>query len=162
MKNTSAILTRKRTIWAELEDNRDSVHTIPSGGASQTWNYANAFVVSDTTILDFILPCIQEALPKEPTPEKMDPAWKNYLGLYRNIWRDDRVLIQGNQLCLYGPKDEPPGSSLILLKPLGEHRFEVVSDDGYEEIGEEARFEIGADGKATRLWVGENYSDRVE
>ncbi len=38
------------TTWISFQDNRTGVHTItPASGSAQTWNYANAFVVDDTT-----------------------------------------------------------------------------------------------------------------
>ena len=42
--------------WVQLGDSRPGMHQITAGGAGQTWNYANAFVVDDTTALDFISP----------------------------------------------------------------------------------------------------------
>jgi len=44
------------TLWVDFGDSRTGVHTITPAGPSQTWNYASAFVVDDTTVLNFILP----------------------------------------------------------------------------------------------------------
>lgn len=43
-------------IWVELSDGRYGVHTITAGGGPQSWDYSNAFVVDDTTVLGFITP----------------------------------------------------------------------------------------------------------
>ncbi|HEX5001251.1 MAG TPA: T9SS type A sorting domain-containing protein [Bacteroidia bacterium] len=44
------------TLWVDFGDSRTGVHTITPAGPSQTWNYASAFIVDDTTVLNFILP----------------------------------------------------------------------------------------------------------
>jgi hypothetical protein len=44
------------TVWVEFNDERDSSHTVTAPGPSQTWNYSTAFIVSDTTVVNFILP----------------------------------------------------------------------------------------------------------
>jgi type IX secretion system substrate protein len=53
---TQADFPTAGTLWLELEDDRLGVHNITGAGPSQSWNYANAFVISDTTVLNFLLP----------------------------------------------------------------------------------------------------------
>jgi hypothetical protein len=50
-------------VWVELSDGRYGVHTITTGGGPQSWDYSNAFVVDDTTVLGFI------------TPSSTPPGW---------------------------------------------------------------------------------------
>jgi hypothetical protein len=52
-----------------------------------------------------------------------------------------------------------PVKSLMKLKKTGEHTFRRVRDD--EELGEEIVFELGPDGRASRLKWHSNYYPRL-
>jgi hypothetical protein len=45
------------------------------------------------------------------------------------------------------------------LQKTGEHTFRRLRDD--ETLGEEIRFDIGPDGRATRMWQHGNFSPRI-
>ena len=51
-----------------------------------------------------------------------------------------------------------PMAELIKLRPVGEHRFRSIRDDG--SLGEEVRFELAADGTPARVWRHSNYDER--
>jgi len=56
------------------------------------------------------------------------------------------------------PTDNPL-QAMIELKKTGEHTFRRVRSD--KSLGEEIRFDIGADGKASRMWRHSNFDVRV-
>ena len=46
--------------------------------------------------------------------------------------------------------------------PIEKNKFKIVAETfSYIEIGEFVSFELGADGKAVRMKVGENYTPRL-
>ena len=53
---TQADLPSVGDSWIQYNDNRTGVHTITAGGANQSWNYANSFVVADTFASTFTSP----------------------------------------------------------------------------------------------------------
>ena len=49
------------------------------------------------------------------------------------------------------------------LIPAGKHKFKIVAETfNYGEIGEFIVFELGTDGKAARMKLGENYTPRLK
>ena len=100
-----------------------------------------------------VAPAIAKAAAS-PKPAKADPAWARYLGKYRNASGDSQVMVLNDELVLLTPADPYPRPSMLKLIPAGEHTFRIQGDIGYAALGETARFEVGADGKVARLWIG--------
>jgi hypothetical protein len=48
---------------------------------------------------------------------------------------------------------------MMELEKTGEHTFRRVRDD--DTLGEEIRFDIGADGRADKMWQHGNFSPRI-
>lgn len=109
-----------------------------------------------------VAPAIEAAVKPPPSDEPADPSWERYVGKYRSVWRDAEVLILDNQLVMIDPSQPDPMKTISKLAPTGEHTFRTETDFGTLNHGEPAIFEVGADGRAIRLTVGENWSDRVE
>lgn len=107
-------------------------------------------------------PAVRKARKTKKSHPAPDPRWKAYVGKYRNVWGDCRVLILNGRLCLIEPTSEDPVASLCQLKPEGEQVFRIEGDAGYAEIGELAIFELDENGKVIRLKIGENSTWPVE
>jgi len=104
---------------------------------------------------------VAPAIVKATEPAKItkaDPAWQRYVGKYRSARGDSEVLILDGELALVTPTDLDPRVSMLKLIPEGEHRFRMEGENGYAALGEIARFELGSDGKVTRLQIGADYT----
>jgi hypothetical protein len=53
-----------------------------------------------------------------------------------------------------------PVADLVKLRPVGEHRFRAIREDG--TLGEEVRFDVTADGIPVRVWRHSNFEQRPE
>ncbi|MFV1988991.1 MAG: serine hydrolase domain-containing protein, partial [Gemmatimonadota bacterium] len=96
-------------------------------------------------------------------PADMDEAVD--LGIYTGTydaapWGGEQIIVpwQGGLAALSLPTMNP-AAGLVKLKKSGEHTFRRVQSDG--ELAEEWRFEIGEDGRASRVWVHSNFNTRV-
>lgn len=109
-------------------------------------------------IFDVLAPAIGRALAKPAPIPEWNPDWKKYLGRYADPtdWEYE-VMILNDQLVLYGydyPPEENPTENVIELTPERAHTFRMIGDNG---DGELVIFEMGADGKVSRVKKGENY-----
>ena len=64
------------------------------------------------------------------------------------------MMILNEELVLVTPTALDPRPTMLKLVPAGEHTFRIQGDYGLAPLGENARFEMGADGKVARLWIG--------
>jgi CubicO group peptidase (beta-lactamase class C family) len=110
---------------------------------------------------DILSPALEAAAdtvhPADPTPDSLDV----YVGAYSELpWGGETAVIpwKGSIALLYLPTNDPL-EALTELRQTGEHTFRRVRDDGV--LGEEIRFDVGPDGRATRMWRHSNYSPRV-
>lgn len=99
-------------------------------------------------------PALKEAVADsaktDETQEEEDQSFEPYLGSYRGAWGDAAVLRWKGGLALVSLPTDDPLDSLTRLRRTGPHTFVRVRED--EDIpGEEILFEVGADGRATRL-----------
>lgn len=109
----------------------------------QTWSVTER-------LFDWIAPAVEKAAAGIPCPDP-DPAWGNYVGLYRNIWRDGLVIVLGGRLMFIDDIHQPnPLPDACVLEPLGGNRFRMEGG-GDLPIGEVYEFETGADGRAAAL-----------
>jgi hypothetical protein len=94
--------------------------------------------------------------------EPADAELDIYTGTYSAApWGGEMaVLVWEGNLAIISLPTEDPLESMIELKKTGEHTFRRVRSD--ETLGEEIRFDIGPDGKASRMWRHSNYDLRVE
>ncbi len=54
-----------------------------------------------------------------------------------------------------------PAATQVTLEPIGPRRFRTRATGPFVEDGDFVEFELGPDGAATRMRVGENYSNRL-
>ena len=95
-------------------------------------------------------------------PEKPDPDFSAYVGTYTGQpWGGESAIVAWEDgLAELGLPDDNPINSLSKLRKTGEHTFRRVRKDG--ELGEEVKFEMGPDGKATALTWFSNRRARVK
>lgn len=106
-------------------------------------------------LYDIVAPSIS-AEAKEPFP-----SMAAYAGSYDAFPWDGETLIVawGDGLATIDLPTTEPMKALERLRKTGEHTFRRVRSDG--TLGEEVRFELGPDGRATRLWVHSNAYPRM-
>jgi CubicO group peptidase (beta-lactamase class C family) len=112
---------------------------------------------------NWVAPAIKKAIERPPKMAELDPEWSHYVGKYRNPWGDSQVLILNNELVVINPTLDNPKDSMLRLIPDGIHTFRITAEKKNSgAIGELVVFEFGSDGKVIRMWVGENYTYRLD
>jgi CubicO group peptidase (beta-lactamase class C family) len=94
-------------------------------------------------------------------PEKPDPDFSAYLGTYTSQpWGGESAIVAWEDgIADMGLPNDNPVNALTKLKKTGEHTFRRVRRDG--ELGEEVKFEMGPDGKATAIVWNVNRRSRI-
>jgi len=110
-------------------------------------------------IFDIVAPAIKKALEKQEQKKKAEPDLEKFVGRYDEPWREMHVLIMDGELAIISLPTDNPLDSLTKLKRVGENTFKRVRDDG--NLGEPIVFELGPNGKVTRLIWNSNYAYRV-
>ena len=97
-------------------------------------------------------------LPGPPPPS----TWVVYEGLYRSPWGDTQILLLSTGLVMFDPSTLASADRIVRLRPQGPHAFRIEGGpwDGGRD-GEAVVFEVGSDGRATRLRVGQGVTPRV-
>ncbi len=109
---------------------------------------------------DVVAPAVKKALDDPKGAKEHDAAFARYAGRYDSwLAGEANVFPWDDGLALLPTPSERPMDALVKLKPAGEHRFRRLRDDG--TLGEEIRFEVGPDGRATRLWRHSNWMARA-
>lgn len=109
-------------------------------------------------IFDVIVPSINNVVKPKTKKTQPDPEWEKYVGKYEDPtnW-ESLIMILNNELVLYGfdyPPEENPESSIVKLKPEGEHIFRMSGNNGNGEL---LIFEMDINGNVKRIKKGENY-----
>jgi hypothetical protein len=108
-----------------------------------------------------VAPAIAEAKdPKKPA-RPFDKSLQPYIGIYDNQpWGGETAVVyhEDGIAAVDLPTDDPLGD-LQKLKRVKGNTFRRVRKDG--ELGEEVVFEVGPDGKVTRLKWNSNYQVKV-
>jgi CubicO group peptidase (beta-lactamase class C family) len=109
---------------------------------------------------------IEEAIEEseEKQPDSEDTTIQDleiYLGTYDDApWgHESAVIVWEGELAVVSLTSTDPLSSMMELEKTGEHTFRRVRDD--DTLGEEIRFDIGADGRADKMWQHGNFSPRI-
>ena len=110
-------------------------------------------------VITWLAPAMKTAVKGEPAVEP-DPGWARFEGTYRDLWGDFHVLYLDGKLKLVDPTVPDPKEEAFTLEPAQENSF-ILRGPGGGAIGETVRFELGVDGRAVRVKVGENWADRV-
>jgi CubicO group peptidase (beta-lactamase class C family) len=111
------------------------------------------------TAYDIVAPAVKQALENPAGANPHDPALARYAGRYDNWLAGESWIIPWNDgLAMIELPSSRPMADLIKLRPIGEHRFRSIRDDG--SLGEEVRFDVAADGTPVRVWRHSNYEER--
>ena len=90
-----------------------------------------------------------------------DASLDRYLGTYGSSFGGELAVVRWEDgLSILGLPTTNPLQALSKLRKTGEHTFRRVRRD--EALGEEIRFEIGADGKPTRFQWHNNFYSKVK
>lgn len=119
---------------------------------------------SPDSVVDRAFKWVGPAIRKVTTPAREDkarPEWEKYVGKYRSPWADSQVLIMNGKLVLINPTEQDPSGTLATLVPLGEHAFRIDGGLPSGPHGERVFFEIGKDGRVSRIKIGENYAQPI-
>jgi CubicO group peptidase (beta-lactamase class C family) len=112
---------------------------------------------------EWMAPAIKKATARPPKMAEPDPAWSHSVGKYRNPWGDSEVLILNGELVIINPTLDNPKVLIVKLLPEGPHTFRIAAEKKNSgAIGERAVLGFGPNGNVVRLWVGENYTYRLE
>jgi CubicO group peptidase (beta-lactamase class C family) len=99
-----------------------------------------------------------------PAPAEALPSPKIDLAMYEGIYTtkfsagDAVVVPYGNELMVMDLYVDKPAEDLTRLRHVSGHTFRRVRKD--DSLAEDVRFEIGKDGRPTRLWWHSNYAER--
>lgn len=109
-------------------------------------------------LFDTVVPAILKAAAPPAEVVAFDPAWIKYTGRYEDPshWAEE-VMMLNEKLVMYGfsyPPSEEADGGYVRLYPEGENTFRLSGDDGNGEL---VIFEMGKNGKVTRIKKGENY-----
>jgi CubicO group peptidase (beta-lactamase class C family) len=111
------------------------------------------------TAYDIVAPAVKQALENPAGAKPHDPSLARYTGRYDSWLAGESWIIPWNDgLAMIELPSSRPVADLIKLRPVGEHRFRSIRDDG--SLGEEVRFELAADGTPVRVWRHSNYEER--
>jgi CubicO group peptidase (beta-lactamase class C family) len=111
-------------------------------------------------VFDIVTPAIAKATESPGKAEKLDPTLEKFAGRYdQPLGGETHVLIVDGSLTTFSvPTDNPTGPR-PKLKRVADNVFRVVREDG--GLGETITFELGPDGRVTRMIRNSNYSIRV-
>jgi hypothetical protein len=114
-------------------------------------------------VFALLAPAIKKATTATPVVAQPDPSWGNFVGTYRDPWGDTEIVVVNGELVMMDSREDDPKGSLLKLVPTEKNKFKIVAETfSYGEIGEFVSFELGADGKAVRMKVGENFTPRLK
>ena len=110
-------------------------------------------------ILEIMAPAVGKALESPGKAAQPDPALAKFVGRYDHPFGGEThiLIMDGELVALSVPTANP--TRWEKLKRAGENTFKRVREDG--ELGEAYTFELGPDGKVTRLSHNSNYAIRV-
>jgi len=110
---------------------------------------------------EIMAPALEAAADTVHAGASAPDTFAAYIGAYSELpWGGETAVIpwKGSLAMLPLPTDDPI-QDLTELKHIGEHTFRRVRSDG--ELGEEIRFDVGPEGRATRMWQHSNFSPRI-
>ena len=111
---------------------------------------------------EIMAPAIKAALGDSSGSLKaMDPSLERFLGTYGSAWGGETEIIawEGGLASVRLPTDNPV-RGITKLKKMGDNVFKRVREDG--GLAEAWTFDVGEDGRATRLTINYNVSPRID
>jgi D-alanyl-D-alanine carboxypeptidase len=101
------------------------------------------------------------ASAEQPRQIAWDPSWARFAGRYRAPRGGmTEVVLLNDKLGMINPWATNL-DNVTNLEPIGDGRFRVIAPTGGGPVGEVVRF-VEQNGKVTRMYVGDGFSDRVE
>jgi len=115
-------------------------------------------------IANQLLATVGDAVAKAAKPKAApawDPAWARFAGQYRGGDDGVTMVVLLNRQLVIMPATAAAAETRSVLEPLGDGRFRLMAPGGGSAIGEVVRFEE-VDGKVTRMFLGDGYSQRID
>ena len=114
-----------------------------------------------TQLINTVGEAVIKATAEKPKQVAWDPSWARYAGRYRSTrWGETEIVLLNNKLGMINPWATNL-DGVGQLEAIGDGRFRVVSPSGGGPVGEVVRF-VEQNGKVTRIYVGDGFSDRVD
>jgi D-alanyl-D-alanine carboxypeptidase len=114
-----------------------------------------------TQLINTVGEAVIKASTERPKQVAWDPSWARFAGRYRGArGGETEVVLLNNRLAMINPWG-PTLENVTNLEPIGDGRFRLVAPSGGGPVGEVVRF-VEQNGRVTRIYVGDGYSDRVE
>ena len=109
---------------------------------------------------ELMAPAIKAATSDSGRTKPADPSLAPYLGTYASSFGGEMEIVrwEGGLGSLFLPSPSPT-RAITKYKKVGEHTFKRIRKDG--ELAEAITFDIGTDGRATRLRSNYNIMPRV-
>lgn len=138
-----------RTAFNVNPEKKLAIAVLANASGVNTGRYAKA-------IFDLVSPAL-----KKDTPANA-PSLAAYTGSYDEFpWGGETMIVAwGDGLAALTVPTMDPMKDLDRLRKTGDHTFRRVRSDG--TLGEEIRFDIGPDGRATRMWQHSNPYPRMK
>lgn len=111
--------------------------------------------------IEIVSPAVQAAVDSPDDVPERDPALDRYVGTYDTVWGRIAIVRFKDGLATVDLHTRSPEEGIDPLRKVGENSFRRVRDDD-GSLGEEWRFEVGEDGRATRVQVHSIWYTRVE
>jgi len=109
---------------------------------------------------DIVAPAIKEAVKNPSAAKPPDPELKKYTGTYGSSWGEIAMIIWEGSLASMDLPNMNPVKDISKLQKTGEHVFRRIRKD--EALGEEIVFDMGPDGRPTRIKWHSNYYVRIQ
>ena len=104
-------------------------------------------------IYEYLTPAIKNALPVTISAND-EPHFKEFEGLYENIWTESYVIFVDGSLKIVTPYSPDPKNGTMVLEPISENNFKIISAPRYKEIGETITFKKDVQGKVIGYTLG--------
>ncbi|MFK7803020.1 MAG: serine hydrolase domain-containing protein [Anaerolineae bacterium] len=111
-------------------------------------------------IFEWMAPAIKKAVAGE-SGKSADESWAALEGTYRISWGDSHVMFLDGKLQLINPTFFNPKPAAFELVPQGDNSFIMKGKNGSAAVGERVTFELGKDGTAVSVKIGDNTLQRV-
>ncbi|MCL6259421.1 beta-lactamase family protein [Aquiflexum sp. TKW24L] len=104
-------------------------------------------------IYEWLTPAIKNALT---VPIQTDDTqnFKEFEGMYENIWSESYVIFVDGSLKIITPYSADPKNGAMVLEPISENNFKIITAPRYKEVGETITFKKDAQGKVIGYTLG--------